>query len=142
MKYIDNWDKVKARYEECWALENHDRPLLDIRTRKDNAKEREITHPATQYERWTDADYIVRRTRAGLETTYFAGEAYPCVNPNLGPDIFGASFGAEMIFELGTSYSVPFIEDWDAAGELKVDPDNKWWKKIKEITNTERLKYY
>ena len=28
MKYINNWDERKQRYNDTWAKENHDRPLV------------------------------------------------------------------------------------------------------------------
>lgn len=56
------------------------------------------------------------------------------MNPNLGPDIFGASFGADIIFEKDTSYSIPFMDD-DWSKELQFDSQNKWWQKMLELTN-------
>lgn len=49
---------------------------------------------------------------------------------HLGPDIFGA----DIVFEETTSYSVPFVDD-DWSQELRFDESNKWWQKMLEITD-------
>jgi len=77
---------------------------------------------------------MIRGYRERAEATYFAGEALPIANPNLGPDVFAAFLGAELIFETAsTSWSVNFVDDW-ADHAFKFDAENRYWKKIVEIT--------
>ena len=53
---------------------------------------------------------------------------------NLGPDILGAILGyCDLGFGETTSWAVHNLHNWDEFKNLP-DPNNKWWKKIVEIT--------
>ena len=69
-----------------------------------------------------------------MEATYFCGESYPNICPNIGPDILGAILGCDLQLGVDTSWAKYLITDWDNVKELKFDRDNKWWKKIKAMT--------
>lgn len=126
---MENFDKLQERYSRFWAREN-DMPILLLRGSK--GKGEYPTPPPNLKDRWCDIDYLIASERAHLKNSFFLGDSFPLVNPNLGPDIFGASLGGDIIFEETTSYSVPFIEDWTEDFSFK--EDNSWWQKIKEIT--------
>lgn len=124
-----NYDKIQERYKQFWKMEN-DTPILLLRGYKGGT---EFPNPPSEIkDRWCDIDYLIESERANLKNSFFLGDAFPLVSPNLGPDIFGASLGAEIVFEETTSYSVPFVKEWNEDFSFK--EDNKWWRKIKEIT--------
>jgi len=66
-----NLDKIEKRYLEYWNKENQDRPILDIRAPKKNAKAQVPEFHGTIEERWLDTEYMVKSGRASVENTYF-----------------------------------------------------------------------
>lgn len=137
MLYCTDWEKKQKRYLEFWARENHDRPLLDIRVTKDHLTSPEPTsHHKTIKDLWMDTDYIIKRTNWAMQNTLYLGEAFPIMNPNLGPDYFAAGYGVELEFGMHTSWAKPFYSDHDAETyhEMVLDMQNKYYKKMEEIT--------
>ena len=134
MRYKPDWEKTKLRYNEYWNMENHDRPLISITGRRNNAKESRLKVPENIREHWLDFDYVIKRARESFENTYFGGEAYPNFCPNLGPDILGAILGCDLEFGEATSWPVHFLDDWRKYNDFNFDAGNIWWKRIKELT--------
>lgn len=130
---IENWEVIKAKYIEYWNRENHDRPLLSITSPFEGYSKKSIKVPESIIERWTNIDYIIQSSRENFHSTYFAGEAFPHVFPNLGPDIFGAFLGCDLEFGETTSWAIHFVEDWNDI-DIKFNPENKWWIKILHMT--------
>lgn len=121
-------EQLAERYEEFWNCRNKT-PILLLSGLREPMPE-SLKFDKT---RWMDIDFLIKMERQRLANSFFKGDAFPLVNPNLGPDIFGGTLGAELVFEDTTSYSVPFVgEDWTEDFSFK--EDNKWWKKITEIT--------
>ncbi|MBC7961291.1 MAG: trimethylamine corrinoid protein 2 [Vallitaleaceae bacterium] len=133
MRYKQDWENTQNKFMEFWARENHDRPLINISAPKEN-KPFKAAPSKNHSERWLDTEYVIARERANMENTFYGLEAYPMVFPNLGPDFFGATFGADIIFEETTSYSVPFIQTPEEFAKLEFKTDNKWWQKMVEMT--------
>ena len=96
MLYCNNWDKIMVRYKEYWALENHDRPILSIRAPKKDAQSRAECFPGSLKEQWMDTEYMIKSNNREMQNTYYGGEAFPALNPNLGPDYFAACYGTEL----------------------------------------------
>jgi hypothetical protein len=84
---------------------------------------------------WTNVDYVIAATESALAGTHFAGDALPVFCPWLGPDQFAAWLGADLLLQprQSTSWSRPFVRDWDEHPELRIDPDNRWWRIYLEI---------
>lgn len=134
MLYKEDWDKTKKKYEEYWNRENHDRPLICIHAPKKNSKRVSVKAPENLRQRWVDTEYVIKAARANFENTFFGGEAFPKLCPNLGPDIFGAFYGADLEFGRDTSWAHPIIEDWDKVGKLTFNEDGFWYKKMIQMT--------
>ncbi len=134
MLYKSDWEKTQKRYLEFWNRENHDRPLISITAPKDGHKASRIKKPERLEDIWTDMEYVIKSTREKFASTFFGGESYPELYPNLGPDILGATLGCELEFGEDTSWAHPVIHEWKDAPQLKFDPENKWWKKIRSMT--------
>ena len=134
MLYKPDWEKTKQKFIEYWSRENHDRPLISITGRRQDAKESVIKDPENVRDRWLDFEYVLKKARESFENTWFGGEAYPCFNPNLGPDIIGAMLGCDLEFGEYTSWSVHIVDNWQKFDHLKFDEENRWWKKIKRLT--------
>lgn len=120
---------IQERYKEFWDKQNKT-PILLLKGKKG-----ELilpTKPESVREEWMNIEYLLEKERAILANTAYVGDAFPCVNPNLGPDILGAALGAELVFEETTSYSIPFVKDWSE--DFSFHPDNRYWNKVVEIT--------
>lgn len=124
-----NIDKIKQRYGQFWKMEN-DTPIMLLYGWKGGTSYPDA--PNNLIDRWCDIEYVIKNERAGLANFFFLGDAFPHINPNLGPDIFGATLGAELTFEETTSYSIPFIKDWTETFSFR--ENNKWWQHIKSMT--------
>ena len=131
--YVRDMEKRLQRYAEYWARENHDRPIVSISAPKKNVKIQDFTYAGTLRERWWDEEWQIKRARAAMESTYYAGESLPVLNPNLGPDIFAAFLGCELDYGEDTSWSVHTVEDW-SDHHFTFDPENVYWKKILSMT--------
>lgn len=125
-----SFEKIQTRYRQFWNRENTT-PILYLSGLKRNPEWPKA--PEKLEDRWLDIDFLIANERAYIDNAFFLGDAFPLTNPNLGPDIFGASLGCDIIFEETTSYSVPFVKDWTE--DFSFHEDNKWWQKIKEITS-------
>ena len=133
MNYISDWEAVKKRYMETWAMENHDRPLMNITAWEPRPGSRAPVEPAGVEQYWLDFDYVLKRQRFFFENTFYAGEAYPLFCPNLGPDIFGAVLGADLRFTRDTSWSTHCDFDWKDFKPV-YDRQNTWVQKILGLT--------
>ncbi len=123
-----NWEETKKRYVEYWNRENHDRPLISVKAPKESCKY--IKVPERIDDCFLDPEYVISAGRASLESTYFGGEAYPILWPNLGPDIFGAFYGLDLKFAPGTSWAIHRFAEYDNLHFI----EDSWYKKIKEMT--------
>ncbi len=128
------FEQAKAFMVEAWNLENHRRPAMFVTAPKKDRPHPRIAAPATLEERWLDVDAVVVRARKGLENTYYAGEALPIFNPNLGPDMLGAFLGCELVFGEETSWATHPIDDLNAVEQLRFEPDNFYYKKVEALT--------
>ena len=89
-----------------------------------------VPEPACDAELWTNVDYVIAATETALGGTHYAGDALPVFCPWLGPDQFAAWLGADLELRPRqfTSWSTPFVQDWDEHPQLRIDPENRWWR--------------
>ena len=85
-------------------------------------------------DRWFDAEYQVDRFLRSLEGQVFLAESIPVFWPNLGPEVYAAFHGSELVYQEVTSYSVPLVPTWEARGRIRFDPANEYFQKIEEMT--------
>ena len=83
---------------------------------------------------WFNVELQVDLYLKSIEGRRFHGETFPVYFPNLGPDVYASFYGAELVFGEITSYSVPFLQKWDDVDQLKLDLDNRYFKKLEELT--------
>jgi len=138
IEHIDDWEKRLDRQDAFWERAIIDRPVVNMTAPKTNP---EYPPPpakeyASQRERWFDAEYIAECAVHSVRNTEYLGDALPNLNPNLGPDVFAAFFGAAMEFGERTSWSIPILHDWADAGEIRFSEDNAYWKALLKMTDT------
>lgn len=122
-------EKALARNEAFWNGELEEYPLIWVIA--PNARHgQSIAEPDEEEKMWTDVDYVISAAEYQLCRTYYAGDALPVFNPWLGPDQFAGWLGADLILKPKdfTSWVKPFVDDWEKYPQLKIDPDNRWWK--------------
>jgi hypothetical protein len=123
-----------ARNEAFWKGELEEYPLLWVSV-PGAVPGAPPPAPSTDELQWTDVDYQVAKTEDALSRTYFAADALPVHNPWLGPDQFAAWLGGTLSFSTkdNTSWTHPFIEDWQAIRDFRIDAHNRWWRIYQEI---------
>lgn len=133
---IPDWERRLERQDAFWEREIIDRPVVCFALPK--LGPRDPAPPAPAYpsvrDRWMDTDRVVRQAVANAEHTEYFGDALPTAWPNLGPELFSAFFGAELIYTDDTAWAVPNLEDWADADALEFSKDNFYWKKLVEMT--------
>ncbi len=83
-----------------------------------------------QKKRWFESERLVDEYIKAIEGKVFYGENFPVFNPNLGPDVYAAFYGAELTFGETTSWSHPVVHDWADMETLKLDMNNEYFKGI------------
>ncbi len=129
--------EVRERWRHFWAGEVDRRPLVLAAVAKDPAKG--IRGKNHDYYLAINRRYdeLGARIDEWLATTDFLGEMVPCVRPDLGPDQYAAFFGADLRCNENspdTAWVDPVVDDWEEFLPLKLDPENKWWRQIQELS--------
>ncbi len=125
---------ILARHEAFWRGELEDGPLMWV-TVPDAKPGASPPVPQVEEEMWTNVDYYVASAEDQLSRTHYAGDALPVCHPWLGPDQVAAWLGAELTLKPKefTSWVKPFVRDWSDYPELRIAPDNRWWKLYLEL---------
>jgi len=135
---IEDWDKVKKRWEAWWNCDIYDRPLIKVAAPKKNP----VIPPeladfmkreADPKQRYTDPDYMINKALYEFHTTYYGGESVPMLNHSwsvghaltLGCEPhYGSTFWAEpLIAKEGKKYP-----------EISFGENNPWWQLIQSNT--------
>ncbi|MCG3210731.1 MAG: hypothetical protein FOGNACKC_04362 [Anaerolineae bacterium] len=82
---------------------------------------------------WFDVEPRVEAFEKSIEGQIFHAETFPMFDPNLGPDIYAAFYGAELTYGEVTSWSHPIVKNWDDMEKLKLDMNGVYFKKIEEL---------
>ncbi len=129
--YIEEQQLLRAlrRNEAFWKGGLEEGPLMWI-TAPGAKPSRLVPEPAAEAELWTNVDYAIAAAESVLSGTHYAGDALPVFCPWLGPDQFAAWLGAELLLQprQSTSWSKAFVGDWHEHSELRIAPDNRWWR--------------
>lgn len=80
-----------------------------------------------------DLHQLAHRLIAWGETHQFLGDKIPIYYLEFGPDTFAAYLGCRLILaeDRATSWSVPFVEDWDRV-EIHLQRESYWWQRTLE----------
>lgn len=138
LAYKPDFETVQKRMLAWWHQAVIDRICIQVMAPK--GEPREIPAPQTLRERWLDTEYVLTRAEEGMRCTYFGGDAFPMLMPNLGPDAFAAYLGAELEFHESTTWAKPLIDNWDEAPPLELDFSAQWWRKMEQMC-TDALKF-
>ena len=108
-----DYEDVKKRFDAFWECEIHDRPMVSITLKKENAKPLPEKMYKSYEEKWLDIDHRAEMISLNFENHVFLGESLPIAVPNMGPEIFSAWCGCGYKFGERTTWSEPCILDWE-----------------------------
>lgn len=128
MKYKDDWDSAKRRFEAFWNREILDRCCISVTAPKKNAKPLEPIKDIAFYR--TDAPSIIRRSRRSMEQTYYGGEAFPMIILDLGAAGHAGFFKGEKHLIGDTVWFFPSLEDPE---DLTFDENSYLFRKTEEL---------
>lgn len=83
---------------------------------------------------WFDEEYQVETYLKSIEGKRFHGETFPVFSPNLGPNVYAAFYGVEMLYDEVTSWMEPVIQTWDDMTKLQFSKENVYLRKIEDLT--------
>lgn len=135
---MDNrdWKNIKKRYDAWWDCEIYDRVVIqayapkDIKVIDDEAILELDKDPKTK---WSDLKHIIKREKARIQNTYFAGEAIPFVNPNWSVGN-GCLIGCVPHFSANTVWVDPLSAEINGFPKIEFQENSYWWNWIKEFT--------
>ena len=87
-------------------------------------------------EMYTDPETIFHNLDAGLASTFYGGEAFPCHWVYLGPVPLSSYMGCEPHFEPDTVWHSRLYEAWDSLDDLRFDPSNRWYQLLCSLTHS------
>ena len=130
-------ERALERNEAFWEGTLKGGPLLWVTVAEGRPRAAPPAPPAppVEAEEWTDVGYVMAKAESDVGRTAFLADALPTHNPWLGPDQFSAWMGADITFKPrdNTSWVKPFVEDWGAHREFRLDPRNRWWRLYLDI---------
>lgn len=85
-------------------------------------------------DRWWDTEYQLELFEYQLKHSVYNAETFPVFWPNLGPEVFTAFYGVDLIYKEVTSYAVPNLKDLAEMDKIRLDFNNVCFKKIEEMT--------
>ena len=148
MSYLENWDKIKVRFEALWENEIVDRCCINITTWKKGAKLKEFSEPrdeAALLTYRTDPHMINERFLELDKNVYYAGDAVPILALNFGANAYSTQFGCKPIADENTIWFTESVKDWDK-DELIYDPNDEYTqlflKTMKELAILGKDKYF
>lgn len=162
MKYKENWEETKKKWENYWKRQNTGRPLMCIIARKsetENAyqeamamkkKVNSIMCQGSDYtlpeelmykdmeDKYQNPERMVARYRHFCETHEFMAESFPNIDVDFGPGSLASYVGSEIKFSDDTVWFEHCVDDWNEFPKITFDPENKWWKKHYQLVKDVR----
>lgn len=121
-----------ARLDAFWQGEMIDRPIVCVTSPAGTAAAE--YYDDNYYARiHADLEKHVRGVLGNFSNRYYGGEALPKAFLSFGCDEMAAFCGGELCFHpdsFDTNWSVPFVEDWNAALPFSIDDKNSLWQKM------------
>lgn len=132
MKLKPNINEARKYWNAFWAGEIIDRPAICLRVAPGpNAPP---LGPGLILQ--DDPLIAVRQYGEWAAHVKWLAESVPHHVLNYGPDQFAAWLGARLGYSAdsgGTTWSVPFIDDWDTDGAEIDHPHGEWWDRAVEV---------
>ena len=131
-----------ARARETWAAfwrGESKRPMINIVIPKPGVTP--VKHPL--YLAGYDGNFepVIDQALAWADSHDFIGESIPFYCVEFGSDTFASFLGCELDVQIEhkTSWSKPFVKDWDDT-EIKFRPESEWWQRTVEFIKALRAR--
>ena len=134
MEYKIDYEKSLERINAWYQGEIIDRPPVLMGMWAPPEKSFVEKEFLSESDRWMDVEYAIDRYLSSLKNTTFVGDSFPVFMPNLGPSVYSAFFGADIVFEPFTSWLKPCINDWSDLDKLKFDFNNIYFKRLEAMS--------
>ena len=85
-------------------------------------------------DKWFDAEFQIEHYISNMQSTSFLGETFPIYWPNLGPNVYAAFYGYDLIYDECTSWIEPCKDGWEAINATGFDVQNVYFRKLEELT--------
>lgn len=136
---MPQFDMAMQRVEAWYQNEIIDRPPVRFQAHNAflNAATEEI-EKLTQEEKknwWFDVELQVDLFVKSIDGRRFHGETFPVYFPNLGPEVYAAFYGADLVYSEVTSYAEPLVRTWDEIEQPKLDVSNEYFKTLEALTS-------
>jgi len=137
MIQIDNvdWVKSRERHEAWWHGEVIDRVLIQVTAPKNDVPPGTPPAPPRDPEQqWLDVECRLQHFKWSLNHTYYAGDAFPYFDTQLGPGTLSTFIGARPEFQSNTVWYHPCVDDIPNAKPPVFDENNKYWQFVQELS--------
>lgn len=136
---MPHFEMAMKRVYAWYQNEIIDRPPIRFQAHNAflNAATEEISDlsPKEKKSWWFDYELQVDLFAKSIEGRSFHAETFPVYFPNLGPEVYAAFYGTELVYGEVTSYSIPHVETWDDLENIKLDMDNEYFQTLEKLTN-------
>jgi len=122
MKIAPIWERHRA----FWHREIVDRVCISVTVPA--AQQVALPQASSDAERLSDPEFVVRRSEARVQNTYYAGDALPMVYAE--GNLLYPAWGGIGRFENGTVWVDPSLSDWQEWNEYRFDLNNIWAKRF------------
>ena len=136
--FRDDWELIRQRYEAWWEQAPINRPIVRITApRRTPAIIAPPVNSQALLTWFTDPAIVLPRLEAQVSATYYAGDAFPWVDPT------SQSLAAIEAAYLGAPYRIdpqtltgwadPIIAGWQPHPTITPEMDNFWWQATQRL---------
>lgn len=119
MLMLDNWGKIKQRFDALWQGEIIDRCCASVVSWKSSSLAHlpetgdnpDFSDPADVNDYWKNPDRVLKRSLQYIDMCHYAGEAFPVICHYFAPAGHAEFFGGSPHYENGTVWYDPTITD-------------------------------
>lgn len=131
-------EQAMARVEAWFANEIIDRVPVRFSAHNEFVEQArdEIANlsPAERKAWWFDVETQVALFEASIAGRTFHAETFPVFWPNLGPEVYAAFYGAELVYGEVTSWSIPLVESEADIERIELDMENEYFQTLEAMT--------
>jgi len=129
---VENFDKIKERFTAMWNREIFDRCCISVNYTKPEIHA-ELARPEGMDPQYymTDADMMLKRNLKVFENTYYAGDAFPVIDLNMGAaGHAGFIQGVDVDYTENTFWFGPIMEDELNAEKIIFDETSYLYRQV------------
>lgn len=135
LENMPDYDRAMKRIYAWYERAVIDRPPVRFMAHNAFVEQAHQAYPGGSLkDRWFDVEFQIETFIRSIEGKTFYGETFPIYWPNLGPEVYSAFYGSELVYGDVTSWSKPLIHDWDDIAKLRLDMTNAYFTKIEALT--------